>query len=147
LSVDVSGSTFTLANGARSVTGSTSGITNIVVNARGGNDTITINRTGALAVSVNGGAGSDTLIVSDKSGTFAGTYTTNTGSVSRTNLPDVAHAATEALVLEGSDASNTFTVNTSGTVTVRTFGGSDVVNVNTDNSGAATVSSTSRTST
>jgi hypothetical protein len=139
LAVDVSGTTFTLSNGARSVSGSTSGITNIVVNARGGNDTITIKRTGGLAVSVNGGAGTDALTLSDKTGTFAGAYTANVGSVSRTGLPNMTYAATESLALEGSSADNTFTVNTAGTVTIRTGGGSDVVNVNTDNSGTAFV--------
>jgi hypothetical protein len=138
LSVDVSGTTFTLANGTRTVSGSTSGLTNIVVNARGGNDSITIKRTGSLAVSVNGGAGTDSLTLSDATGTFAGTYTTNASSVSRTSLPDLTYATTESLALEGSNASNTFTVNT-GTVTIRSNGGSDIVNVNTDNSGTAFV--------
>ena len=138
LSVDVNGSTFTLANGTRTVSGSTSGISNIVVNARGGNDSITIARTGSLAISVNGGAGTDALTLSDKTGTFAGTYTTNASSISRTGLADMTYAATESLTLEGSNANNTFTINT-GSVTLRTNGGSDVVNVNTDNGGTASV--------
>ena len=139
LGVDISGTTFTLSNGTRTVTGSTSGITHIVVNARGGNDTITIGRTGTITVAVNGGTGTDALTVSDKNGTFAGTYTTNAASVSRTGMGDVSYAATESLALEGSNSNNTFTVNTGGAVTIRTNGGSDVVNVNTDNSGTAAV--------
>jgi len=139
LAVDVNGSTFTLSNGVRTVSGSVGTITNIVVNARGGNDTITIKRTGGLAVSVNGGAGTDALTLSDKTGTFAGTYTVNASAVSRTGLPDMTWSAAESLALEGSDANNTFTVNTSINVTIRTNGGSDVVNVNTDNTGGASV--------
>ena len=46
-------------------------------------------------------------------------------------------AASESVALEGSDFNNTFTVNTSNNVTIRTNGGSDVVNVNTDNAAAA----------
>ena len=145
LAVDVNGTTFTLSNGTRTVSGSTTGLTSIVVNARGGNDTITIKRTGGLGVSVNGGAGTDALTLSDKTGAFAGAYAVNasptTGNVTiqRTGLPDFTYAASESFALEGSDFDNTFTVNTSSNVTIRTNGGSDVVNVNTDHSGAASV--------
>jgi hypothetical protein len=145
LAVDVNGTSFSLSNGTRSVTGAVGTITNIVVNARGGNDTITIKRTGGLAVSVNGGAGTDALTLSDKTGTFAGTYTVNASptsgnvTITRTALPDLTYSSSESLALEGSDANNTFTVNTSNNVTIRTNGGSDVVNVNTDNTAAASV--------
>ena len=101
LAVDVNGTSFTLSSGTRSVTGAVGTINNIVVNARGGNDTITIKRTGGLGVSVNGGAGTDALTLSDKTGAFAGAYAVNasptTGNVTiqLTGLQDFTYAASE----------------------------------------------------
>ena len=64
-------------------------------------------------------------IIFTTSGAFAGTYTVNASSVARTGLPDMTWSAAESLALEGSDANNSFTVNTSSNVTIRTSGGGD----------------------
>ena len=72
LGVDVSGSGITLTRGAYSTTALAAGITRIIVNSRGGDDTINIQNSGAIDVFVHSGAGGDTVNVNtDNTGAAA----------------------------------------------------------------------------
>lgn len=159
LGVDASGSNIVLSRGGYSTTVAANSVSSIVVNARGGNDAISVLRTGgkpvtvtgytgndaltlgsatvnlgdaAGAITYNGGAGTDALSLNDASSTFTGTYLLDAGTVGRTGFGGVAYSLNESLAVSTSDASSIVNVinTTAGVpVTLSVNGGDDVVNV------------------
>jgi hypothetical protein len=152
LSVDVSGSTFTLSRAGYNATGSTSGLTQIVVNGRGGADTINILHTGGLSVQVSGGAGDDVLNIGsgaaanlsaastapitfdggagtdatvcfDNGSAFTGTYTLSAGALARSGFGGLTYSALEALSLSASDTASTIDVTGTFSTTPITING------------------------
>lgn len=118
LGVNASGSGITLTRGAYSTTALAAGITKIVVNSRGGDDTINVQSSVAIDVFVHSGGGSDTVNVNtDNTGTASVIFDQNDESLGTLKIGAGGLARLAATAAAGDNVLtlNTLSITSGGT--------------------------------